>query len=96
MTERLWFEDSNGNERIIKDTVKTWDEVNAAIDEFIKMCNINKTNARKQRYGEAYDSKYDHPFIRYYTRIWKQEDGRIKIDVGSHTEFFLWEGEYES
>ena len=33
------------------------------------------------------------PFKRYYTRIW-QEDGMTKIDVGSHTEFFYWEGKY--
>ena len=33
------------------------------------------------------------PFKRYYTRVWK-ENGLTKIDVGSHSEFFYWEGEY--
>lgn len=94
MAMRLWFEDSNGNERVIKNTATTWAEVNQAIDEFIRRCNVNKTNARKRHYGDAYDPAYDHPFVRYYTRVWKQADGRTKIDVGSHTEFFIWEGEY--
>lgn len=95
MAMRLWFEDSNGNERVIKNTATTWAEVNEAIDAFINRCNINKTNERKQYYGDAYDPAYDRPFVRYYTRIWKQSDGRTKIDVGSHTEFFIWEGEYD-
>ena len=95
MAMRLWFENSNGEERVIKNTANTWTEVNQAIDEFIHRCNINKTNTRKRIYGDAYDPKYDNPFIRYYTRVWKQNDGRTKIDVGSHTEFFIWEGDYE-
>lgn len=95
MAKKVWFEDVNGKERVIKNTANTWTEVNQAIDEFIKRCNINKTNARKRLYGDAYDPAYDNPFVRYYTRCWKQEDGRTRIDVGSHSEFFIWEGEYE-
>lgn len=91
---RVWFQDSEGNERIIKNTANTWKEVNQVIDEFIHQCNINKSNIRKHIYGDAYDPTYDQPFIRYYTRVWEQEDGRTCIDVGSHTEFFIWEGEY--
>lgn len=33
----------------------------------------------------------EHNFKYYYTRSWEQ-DGRIKIDVGSHTEFFFIDG----
>ena len=89
---RVWFQDCEGNEQIIKNTANTWEEVNQAINEFIHRCNINKSNALKRIYGDAYDPAYDRPFIRYYTRIWEQEDGRTCIDVGSHTEFFIWEG----
>ena len=32
----------------------------------------------------------DHNFKSYYTRIW-EENGRLKYDVGSHTEFFFLE-----
>ena len=79
MDKRLWFENSCGQERIIKNNARTWEEVNTAIDEFIARCN--QTNMK--------------PFVRYYTRIWQQADGRTRIDVGSHTEFFIWEGKYD-
>ena len=32
------------------------------------------------------------PFIRYYTRILSRPGEMTKFDVGSHTEFFFWEG----
>lgn len=32
----------------------------------------------------------DHNFKSYYTRVW-EENGRLKFDVGSHTEFFYLE-----
>ena len=35
------------------------------------------------------------PFVSYYTRVWESE-GMTKIDVGSHTEFFFWEGKYDN
>ena len=90
MAQRVWFENSNGERRVIKDAANTWAEVDFAINEFIHRCNVNKTNARKQIYGADYNPAYDHPFVRYYTRTW-EEDGMTKIDVGSHTEFFYWE-----
>lgn len=31
----------------------------------------------------------EHNFKSYYTRSWDTDDG-TKLDVGSHTEFFLW------
>lgn len=33
----------------------------------------------------------EHNFKSYYTRVWN-ENGRLKFDVGSHTEFFYLEG----
>lgn len=33
----------------------------------------------------------DHNFKSYYTRV-LEEDGRLKFDVGSHTEFFYLKG----
>lgn len=33
----------------------------------------------------------DHNFKSYYTRVW-EENGRLKFDVGSHSEFFYLEG----
>lgn len=32
-------------------------------------------------------------FKNYYTRVWKTDEG-VMFDVGSHTEFFLWDGKY--
>ena len=78
---KLWFENSRGKKRIIKDPCNTWKEVNIAIDEFIADCNAR------------YPLNKKHPFVRYYTRVWKTQDGQTKIDVGSHTEFFYWDGE---
>ena len=90
----LWFENSNGNEKVIANC-QTWQEVNFAINDFINRCNVNKANIRKQIYGKDYNPTHDNPFKIYYTRVWKQEDGRLRIDVGSHTEFFIWEGSLE-
>lgn len=95
MAMKLWFKNSRGEERVIKNTALTWEEVNTAIDEFIHRCNVNKINASKRMYGDDYDPAKVNLFTRYYTRVWEQEDGRTCIDVGSHTEFFIWEGKYE-
>lgn len=89
---KLWFENSHGVERIINEQVNTWQEVNQAITAFINQCNVNKINAAKARYNENFDKSKVNLFKRYYTRAWKQADGRVRIDVGSHTEFFIWEG----
>lgn len=95
MAKRLWFENSNGDERVIKNTAETWADVHQAIQEFINRCNINKHNESKRRYGDDYDPSKVREFEWLYTRCWTQEDGRTRIDVGSHTEFFIWEGEYK-
>ena len=96
MANRVWFENSHGEERVIKNTANTWEEVNQTINEFIQRCNVNKINAAKRQFGDNYDESKVNLFKHYYTRYWQQEDGRVKIDVGSHTEFFLWEGKIEN
>ena len=88
---KLWFENSNGIERIIAEC-NTWNEVHKAIDEFIKECNNKKITAAKEKYGKDYDISKINLFKQYYTRVWEQADHRVRIDVGSHTEFFIWEG----
>ena len=90
---KLWFENSNGDRRVIKEVCDTWEDVNAAIKEFIANCNANKHKIAKERYGKDYDPSKVVPFVSYYTRVW-EEDGMTKLDVGSHTEFFFWEGKY--
>lgn len=88
----LWFENSQGVKRQICDCA-TWEEVCQSIREFIDQCNINKHNMAKERYGKDYDPSKVVPFVSYYMRVW-EEGGMTKIDVGSHTEFFFWEGKY--
>ncbi len=77
----LWFENSQGNERVIAENCDTWPQVTREIHKFIHECNAKKPKGAT-------------PFKSYYTRVWQQEDGRYRIDVGSHTEFFLWDGVY--
>ena len=90
----LWFENSSGVRRPICDC-STWEEVTKSIEEFIDQCNLNKHNIAKERYGKDYDPSKVVPFVSYYTRVWESE-GMTKIDVGSHTEFFFWEGKYDN
>ena len=73
----LWFENSWGEREAIADC-NTQDEVFDEINAFIDRVNENR-------------SPDSHPFVIYYIRTW-EEDGMTKFDVGSHTEFFLWEG----
>ena len=72
---KLWFGNSQDQERVIAEC-ETLREVYKEIDKFIVECN------------EKWPKKI--PFKRYYTRIW-EEDGRIKIDIGSWSEFFYTE-----
>ena len=76
---KLIFQNRLGIERWIADC-DTWQQVNYYIDEFIKQANE----------GRAEDKK----FKIHYIRTW-QEEGRTKIDVGSWSEFFFWEGTHE-
>ena len=79
---KLWFENLNRkvNQRRVICDCDTWAEVCKSINEFVAQCNEAKPQNA-------------NPFKIYYMRVW-EEDGMTKIDVGSHTEFFYWEGEY--
>ncbi len=77
MKMKLWFENVWEEERVISENCETWSDVHASIRNFLDEC------ARKWPNKE--------PFVWYYTRMWKQEDGRTRIDIGSHSEFFIWE-----
>ncbi len=79
---KLWFENANGKERVIANC-ENEQEVFAAIDKFIA-----DTNARMIAANPNWT-----PFVHYYTRIW-YTNGRTHYDVGSHTEFFHWEGKH--
>ena len=76
--KKVWFENSNGVERVIGGA-DNWQSVNRIIDNFIAEANGRKPPNAPE-------------FKRHYTRYWQQDDGRLRIDVGSHTEFFIWEG----
>lgn len=90
--KRLWFENSDGEERVINKHADTWEEVHQSITEFIQECNQKKINAAKMTYGDKFDESKVNLFEWHYTRVWQQDDKRTRIDVGSHTEFFIWEG----
>ena len=75
---KLWFENVWEEERVISENCETWQDVYSAIEEFIADCNRKWPNKT--------------PIEWYYIRTWRQEDGRTRIDVGSHSEFFIWEG----
>ena len=76
---KLYFENHLGIRRWIADC-ETWADVIDCINKFIEQANENKPKGAPR-------------FKSYYTRVW-EEDGLTKIDVGSHTEFFYWEGKY--
>ena len=84
----LWFENHNGEERLIA-RVENWKEINQSINDFINQCNQNKINRMKEMHGKDYDESKVPLFKSYYNRVWQQKDGRYRIDVGSHTEFFI-------
>ena len=92
---KLWFENARGEERVIAEC-NTWEEVHTAINHFIDQCNERKHELSKAKYGKDYDPAKVVPFKSYYTRIYSNHDGRTRIDVGSHTEFFIWEGKYNA
>lgn len=90
----LWFENSEGKERLIA-AVDNWDDIHKCINQFIEQCNHNKILQSKEIYGDRYDESKVQLFKSYYTRIWRQEDERWRIDVGSHTEFFITDVPYK-
>ncbi len=52
---------------------------------------IAEPTNREEVSKEIYKFLGEQKFKSYYTRVW-EENGRLKFDVGSHTEFFYLEG----
>lgn len=48
---------------------------------------ITKISSIEEAFSEINKFLSDHNFKHYYTRMW-EENGRLKLDVGSYTEFF--------
>lgn len=74
---KLWFRNSEGVEREIANC-ETRQEVHASINKFVDDCNKKWPNRK--------------PFKSYYTRSWV-ENGRTILDIGSWSEFFVWDKE---
>lgn len=54
---------------------------------------IAEVNDFNEVFSEIHKFLEKNNYKSYYTRFW-EEDGMTKFDVGSHTEFFFWEGKY--
>lgn len=52
-----------------------------------KIREIGQANNEKEAFKIIKDFLSTHNFTSYYTRYW-EEDDCLKVDVGSHTEFF--------
>lgn len=52
---------------------------------FVCECSEEEVGSRITEYVHKLNPGYKI----YYTRAWRDDDGGIKYDVGSHTEFFL-------
>lgn len=65
----VYFENSEGNKRIIGENIPTHKDAYKCIKDFLD----------------------DHNFKSYYMRTWYDGDYTV-VDVGSHTEFFLIDG----
>ena len=71
----LIFRNSYGKERIIGNP-KNREEMVESINAFVDECNAKRTDGK--------------PFKIYYMRMWKEEN-RMKLDIGSHSEFMFVE-----
>lgn len=69
---KLIFENSYGKERVVANP-KNREEVFDEINKFVDECNAKRTDGR--------------PFEIYYINMYMVED-RLKMDIGSHSEFF--------
>lgn len=52
---------------------------------------IAEPSTKEECFQEINKFLDEHNFKSYYTRVW-EENGRLQLDVGSHTEFFFIEG----
>lgn len=79
---KLYFENSKGERKHIADINKS-SEIFHEIHKHIDKCNeVNKKKGCRE-------------FQWFYTRLWyNEEDNETHFDVGSHTEFFIAEGDW--
>ena len=57
----------------------------------IAECNtLEQVNVAINRFIAKANENKKKPFVRYYTRMWV-EDNQTWFDVGSHTEYFIWD-----
>jgi hypothetical protein len=52
-----------------------------------KIREIGEADSKEKAFEIIKDFLFEHNFTSYYTRYWEKSD-YLKIDVGSHTEFF--------
>lgn len=77
---KLWFENTNRNK---EDPMRM-----RIICDCMTWKDVNRSI---DEFIQQCNEVNNKPFKRYYTRVW-EENGLTKIDVGSHSEFFYWEG----
>lgn len=51
---------------------------------------IGHPENRAEAYRIIREFLNDHRYKSYYMREWTDENGETWVDVGSHTEFFIW------
>ena len=79
---KLYFKNSKGEQRPIAD-INSWDEIFDEMHKHVDKCN------------EANREKGCREFQWYYTRCWyDKDDDMTTFDIGSHTEFFIAEGNW--
>lgn len=52
-----------------------------------KKREIGQVDSKEKAFEIIGNFLFEHNFTSYYTRYW-EENGYLKVDVGSHTEFF--------
>ena len=72
--------------------MKLWFQNNQDNEYVIADCKTgDEVNKAIKQFIDEKNKNKDKPFKSYYTRVW-EENNRLAIDIGSHTEFFFWEG----
>ena len=59
-------------------------------NQFGERREIGRANTREEVYKIIDTFLKDHNYKSYYVRTWDENDG-THYDVGSHSEFFIWE-----
>lgn len=53
----------------------------------------DEIKTREEAFGFINKFLDDHNYTSYYTRMWCDDEGWTWFDVGSHTEFFVCDGD---